>query len=145
MFFIQPTHFLRQFFFFFFFFFFLYTTVTTLFWLLITGANHLLVVSFEDNPLLLQSMLSTFVFEIIGRWKWGITPSNKFVAQCYYQILLRFFIPLLAVYSSWSKWALRRPLHPSPWIKGEFSYNSEASLLITVGRVVLWIWSELSF
>ena len=32
-----------------------------------TVTNPLLVVPFEDNPFLLQSMLSAFVFEIIGR------------------------------------------------------------------------------
>ena len=30
------------------------------------------LVSFEDNAILLQSMLSAFVFEITGLWKWGI-------------------------------------------------------------------------
>ena len=32
-------------------------------------ANHLSAVSFEDNPLLYQSILSAFVLEIIGRRK----------------------------------------------------------------------------
>ena len=47
-------------------FFFLYTT---LFWLLITGANHLSMVAFEDNAFLLQSMLSAFVFEKMKKLK----------------------------------------------------------------------------
>ena len=44
------------------FFFLIHSTIS----ILITGANNLSVVSFEDNVLLLQSMLSAFVFEIIG-------------------------------------------------------------------------------
>ena len=118
-------------------FFFLYAT---LYWFLITGANYLSVVSFEDNPLLHQRMLSAFVFEITGQWKWGIInllpqTSLQFI------ILLDF---LIHYYSSWNKWALGRTLHPNPSVKGELSYNSEACRLINVGRVVLWIWGELS-
>ena len=95
-------------------FFFLYTT---LFWLLITGANHLSVVSFEDNPFLLQRLLSALVFEITGRWKWGIInllPQTTLQTTTNYYILIHY-------YSSWNKWALGRTLHTNPWVKSELS------------------------
>ena len=54
-------------------------------------ANHLSAASFEDNPSMHQSILSTFVLEIIGRRKF--TPTIVFVAQCYLlDIYTRLFI-----------------------------------------------------
>ena len=118
-------------------FFFLFTT---LFWLLITVTNLLPVVPFEDNPLLFQSifMINQVVFEIIGRWKWviiNLLPKRV----CCAMLLLYNTLLTISIHGAWKG--------STPSTIGSRAcchINLRRVVFINTGRVVLWIWGELS-